>query len=79
MSFSDYRRRRQLQPFQRRDGDGGERKNFEELLEMMDTDKDGKLSKTETKGPLKEDFSKVDKNNDGFITKDELGKEPKKK
>ncbi|QXP62352.1 YHYH protein [Polaribacter sp. HaHaR_3_91] len=58
---------------------GGERKNFEELLEMMDTDKDGKLSKTETKGPLKEDFSKVDKNNDGFITKDELGKEPKKK
>ena len=51
---------------------GGERKNFDELLKMMDTNKDYKLSKTEVKGPLKEDFSKIDKNKDGFITEQEL-------
>ncbi|MCL7764664.1 YHYH protein [Polaribacter sp. Z014] len=55
------------------DRNGGARKNFNELLEMMDTDKDGKLSKTEVKGPLKLQFSKVDTNKDGFLTKEELG------
>ena len=59
-------------------GNGGARKNFSELLEMMDTDKDGKLSKTEVKGPLKEQFSKRDINKDGFISKDELESLPKR-
>ena len=39
---------------------------------MMDTNKDGKLSKEEVKGPLKEQFSKIDTNNDDFITEQEL-------
>ena len=38
----------------------------------MDANNDGKLSKTEVKGPLKEDFSKIDTNNDGFISKEEI-------
>jgi Ca2+-binding EF-hand superfamily protein len=42
---------------------------FSELLEKMDTNEDGKLSTKEVKGPLKKDFSKIDTDEDGFITK----------
>ncbi len=49
----------------------------EELIKMMDSNKDGKLSVKEVKGPLKNDFSKIDTNKDGFITKAELDKAPK--
>jgi len=50
-------------------------KNFNELLELMDVNKDGKLAKEELKGPLAEVFSKLDTNSDGFLTKEELDKE----
>ena len=50
---------------------------FKELLKKMDTDEDGKLSKKETKGPLKNDFDKIDANEDGFISKKEFEKAPK--
>ena len=43
----------------------------------MDKNEDGKLSLDEIKGPLKEDFSKVDTDEDGFITEDEFKKAPK--
>ena len=52
---------------------------FEELLEKMDTNEDGKLSKKEVKGPLKEHFATVDTDEDGFITEEELKKAPKPK
>ena len=52
---------------------------FERLLSEMDTNKDNKLSKSEIKGPLKNDFSKADLNKDGFITKEEFDKMPKPK
>lgn len=52
---------------------------FKELLEKMDTDKDGKLSKNEVKGPLKEIFKKIDTDEDGFISKNEFEKAPKPK
>ncbi|PZE18888.1 hypothetical protein DNU06_03410 [Putridiphycobacter roseus] len=45
----------------------------------MDINRDGKLSKLEVTGPLLEDFDKFDLNKDGFITKEELGEEPKPK
>jgi hypothetical protein len=45
---------------------------FSELLIKMDKNKDGKLSKAEIEGPLKNDFAKVDKNKDGFITEAEF-------
>ena len=61
---------------ERRGGQGrpGERKNAKQLVEMMDTNKNGKLSKNEIKGPLQEQFSKIDINSDGFITEEELEK-----
>ena len=49
----------------------------EALFAQMDSNKDGKLSKTEVKGPLANDFSKIDTNSDGFISKEELEKAPK--
>lgn len=51
--------------------------NPEELIKQLDSNKDGKISKEEAKGPLKEDFSIVDKNADGFITLEELKDAPK--
>lgn len=58
-------------------GERGERPNPEELIAKMDSNKDGKLSKEEIKGPLGEKFNEVDTNNDGFITLEELKKAPK--
>lgn len=52
---------------------------FKELLEKMDANEDGKLSKKEIKGPLKEHFAKVDADEDGFITEEEFKKAPKPK
>ena len=52
---------------------------FSELLEKMDANEDGKFSKKEVKGPLKEQFATVDADEDGFITEEELKKAPKPK
>lgn len=52
---------------------------FKELIKKMDANEDGKLSKDEIKGPLKEDFAKVDTDEDGFITAAEFSKAPKPK
>ncbi len=51
--------------------------SFSQLLEDMDANNDGKLSEQEIKGPLKNDFSTVDKNEDGFITEEEFKNAPK--
>lgn len=51
--------------------------NFAQLLAEMDANKDGKLAKTEVKGPLQREFSKVDSDGDGFITKSEFADAPK--
>jgi len=47
-------------------------------FEQMDANHDNKLSPKEVKGPLFDDFKKIDVNGDGFLTKDELPKPPKK-
>ena len=52
---------------------------FAQLVKDMDANEDGKLSKDEVKGPLKEVFEKVDTNEDGFITEKEFEKAPKPK
>ncbi|MFK8101109.1 MAG: EF-hand domain-containing protein [Saprospiraceae bacterium] len=52
---------------------------FSELLTKMDANRDGKLSKAEVQGPLKNDFAKVDTNSDGFITEAEFKQMPTRK
>lgn len=60
---------------QRPNGNERERRpSFDELVEMMDTNKDNKISKQEAKGPLNDNFTEVDTNKDGFISKEEFGK-----
>ncbi|MBC5840823.1 MAG: EF-hand domain-containing protein [Flavobacteriaceae bacterium] len=49
----------------------------EQLLKEMDANKDGKLAKSELKGPIKDDFIKIDTNKDGFLSLEELKKAPK--
>lgn len=64
---------------QERNGPGvgqRERPSATQILDMMDIDNDGRLSQKELKGPLKTNFSKIDVNKDGFITKEELEKRP---
>ena len=60
-------------------GERKERPTYAELLTKMDTDKDGKLAQSEAKGPLKDHFSKIDTNEDGFVTEEEFVKAPKPK
>lgn len=59
---------------ERRHSQGGkrERPNVAQIFERMDNDKNGKLSAQELIGPLSNDFSKMDINDDGFISKNEL-------
>jgi len=61
----------------RRQQERKEPPTFAQLLEQMDKNEDGKLSKAEIKGPLKKDFAKVDLYEDGFITAAEFKKAPK--
>lgn len=56
-----------------------ERPTFAELIEKMDANEDGKLSKDEIKGRLKERFDVIDADEDGFITEEEFEKAPKPK
>lgn len=53
------------------------RPSIEQLLSHMDANKDGKLSKKEVKGPLANDFDKIDTDEDGYVTKEELENAPK--
>ena len=52
---------------------------MQQVMAQMDTNKDGKLSKSEVKGPLLNDFSKIDTNEDGFLSETELENAPKGK
>jgi len=53
--------------------------SIDEIFEELDADEDGKLSKKEIKGPLKNDFDEIDSDEDGFLTKEELENAPKPK
>ena len=52
---------------------------FAALLQEMDKNEDGKLAKSELKGPLKDDFAKIDTDEDGLISEAEFKKAPKPK
>ncbi len=61
-----------------REGRGGERPNPGQLIQRLDTDNSGGVSKEEAKGPLKKHFDKIDADGDGEITKKEFAKAEKK-
>lgn len=47
-------------------------KGGESAIDRLDADKDGKISRLEARGPLKENFNRIDNDNDGFVTFEEL-------
>ena len=51
------------------------RPSVEEIF-SMDANQDGKLAKSELEGPLLRDFSQIDSDGDGFITRTELENAP---
>ncbi|WP_298778160.1 EF-hand domain-containing protein [uncultured Polaribacter sp.] len=53
--------------------------SVKQILKDLDTNKDGKISFKEAKGPLKKDFNEIDTNEDGFISQKELKNAPKPK
>ena len=53
------------------------RPSAKQLIKMMDKNDDGKLSKSEVKGPLQRDFDRIDINDDNYLTLAELNKAPK--
>lgn len=44
----------------------------EKVMTDLDLDQDRQISKAETKGPLVNDFDRIDSNKDGFVTLEEL-------
>lgn len=54
-----------------------ERPSSAQIISEMDGNEDGKLSQLEVKGPIAEDFTSIDSNNDGFLTLEELNKAEK--
>ncbi len=55
-------------------GDRRQPPSPDQLMEMMDENGDQKISKAEAKGPLQNDFARLDKDGDGQLTKEELSK-----
>jgi len=60
-----------------RGNDKKEPPTYAQLLKELDKNEDGKLAKAELKGPLKNEFSKIDTDEDGFISEKEFEKAPK--
>lgn len=53
----------------------GGRPSVDQIFEM-DANKDGKLAKSEVKGPLERDFAKIDADSDGFLSRKEVENMP---
>lgn len=56
---------------------GGQPPSTDEAFAQMDSNKDDLLSESEVQGPLKNEFSTIDTNGDGYISKEELNNAPK--
>ncbi|HAV14630.1 MAG TPA: calcium-binding protein [Opitutae bacterium] len=67
----------QAQPEGQR-GEGGKRPNPVQVMEKLDTDGSGTLSKDEAKGPLEKHFDKIDSDSNGELSKGEIAKAGKK-
>ncbi|MDO6739400.1 YHYH protein [Wenyingzhuangia sp. 2_MG-2023] len=55
----------------------GQRPSSTQIISELDSNGDQKLSKNEVKGPIANDFTHIDSNNDGFLTLEELNKAEK--
>jgi hypothetical protein len=55
----------------------GQRPSSTQIISELDSNEDGKLSKSEVKGPIAGDFTNIDSNHDGFLTLEELKKAEK--
>ena len=51
--------------------------SYSQLLSEMDANKDGKLAKSEVKGPLANEFSSIDSDSDGFLSESEFNNAPR--
>jgi Ca2+-binding EF-hand superfamily protein len=47
-------------------------RRVDEIFNRLDTNKDGKISREEAKGPLEKNFDVIDRNKDGFLDKMEV-------
>jgi Ca2+-binding EF-hand superfamily protein len=47
-------------------------RRVDEIFNRLDTNKDGKISREEAKGPLEKNFDAIDRNKDGFLDKAEV-------
>ncbi len=63
----------------KRKGKSGDRPNPAKVMERLDSNSDGKISKKEAKGPLAEHFDRIDSNDDGYITAEEIEKAPRRR
>jgi len=45
---------------------------IDSLFKQLDTNNDGRISREEAKGQIRQDFNEIDRNRDGFIDRDEL-------
>ncbi len=78
LSLEEFSKAAKLQNKNRK-GRSGERRNPTMVMERLDANSDGKISKEEAKGPLVEHFDKIDSNSDGFISKEELENAPRRR
>lgn len=65
------------EPQERTQRERSGRLSVEEIFSSMDANEDGKLAKEEVQGPLERDFSRIDQDGDGFISKTELENAPR--
>ncbi|MBP2830665.1 EF-hand domain-containing protein [Aquimarina sp. U1-2] len=51
--------------------------SIEQIFETMDANEDGRLSETEVKEPLENNFAEIDTDSDGFLSVEEVENAPK--